>query len=211
MSDLPFSVQANRQLSVQDIIEVLRCHYEGTVWAWHPTLGPSPCGRYYIDGQRVRPICVSSTDESSVFQLRNWMPNFVGNIYWRSQCRPCPSVYIPWYYGISEIAEPYTVGEMREWGEPDIIDHNSAYWTFNEMVDLVCEDYAARIGKVRATWDNFEKAEFARQAGIEKAALSMYYAGGKEDLARQYLTRYTERLAMKAFRTALKLIDKLEK
>jgi len=211
MSDLPFSVQPNRQLSVQDIIEVLRCHYEGTVWAWNPTLGPSPCDRYYIDGQRVRPICVSSTDESSVFQLRNWMPNFVGNIYWRSQCRPCPSVYIPWYYGISEIAEPYTVGEMKEWGEPDPIDHNSAYWTFNEMVDLVCEDYAARIGKVRATWDNFEKAEFARQAGIEKAALSMYYDGGKEDLARKFLTQYTERLAMKAFRTALKLIDKLEK
>lgn len=206
MNDLPFSVKPNRLLSVKDIAEVLRCHYEGTDWAWDPTSEYSSPHYYRIDDTRIRTICASSTDESSIFQLRNWMPNFVGNIYWRSQCRPCSSVYIPWYYGILEIPEPYTIGEP---GVPD--DPESAYWTFDKMVDLVDEDYAVRNELVRAIWDNFEKAEFARQAGIEKAALSMYYDAGKEDLARKFLTQYTERLAMKAFRTAGKLIDKLEK
>lgn len=214
MDNLPFSVKPNRKLSKEDVAEVLRCHYEGTVWEWDPSLGfnTHPHSYYLADGTtRIRTICTGSTDESSIMQLRSNMPAFVGNIYWRTECRPCSSVYVPWYSGILEVAEPYTVGEQKERGEPDPIDHNSAHWTFKQLENLVCEAYADRIGKVRATWDNFENAEFARQAGIEKAALSMYYDGGKEDLAREFLTQYTEGLAMKAFRTALKLIDKLEK
>lgn len=214
MSDLPFSVKLSYKLSVQDIAEVLRCHYEGTVWEWDPSLGLNthPHSYYLADGTtKIRTICTGSTDESSIMQLRSNMPAFVGNIYWRTECRPCSSVFVPWYSGILEIPEPYTVGEEKGWGEPDPIDHNSAHWTFKQLENLVCEDYVNNIGKVRATWHNFEKAEFARQAGIEKAALSMYYAGGKEDLARKFLTQYTEDQAMKAFRTALKLIDALEK
>jgi dipeptidase len=138
-------------------------------------------------------------------QLRSNMPSFIGNVYWRAQCRPCESAYIPWYSGILEVAEPYIIGEP---GVPD--DPESAYWTFQKMYSLVDEDYAGNIGKVRAIWDHFENAAFARQACIEKAALSMYYRG-KEDLAREFLTQYTEGLALKAFRTAGKLIDTLEK
>jgi dipeptidase len=206
MSDLPFSVKPNRQLSVEDITEVLRCHYEGTEWQWYPELGYSSPHSYRIAGNSIRVICTSTTQESFVMQLRSYMPSIIGNVYWRAQCRPCESVYIPWYSGILEVAEPYTIGEP---GVPD--DPESAYWTFQKMCLLVDADYADRIGKVRATWDNFENAEFARQAGIEKAALSMYYDGGKEDLARKFLTQYTEGLALKAFRTAGKLIDSLEK
>ncbi len=213
MSDLPFSAKPNRKLSKEDVAEVLRCHYEGTVWEWDPSLGfnTHPHSYYLADGTtRIRTICTGSTDESSIMQLRSNMPAFVGNIYWRTECRPCSSVFVPWYSGILEIPEPYTVGEQKV-GKTDPIDHNSAHWTFKQLENLVCEDYVNNIGKVRATWDNFEKAEFARQAGIEKAALSMYYDGGKEDLARKFLTQYTEDQALKAFRTALKLIDKLEK
>ena len=205
MSDLPFSVKPNRQLSVEDITEVLRCHYEGTVWAWDPSLSSSPHS-YSVGGSSITPICRSSTQESFVMQLRSNMPSIIGNVYWRAQCRPCENAYIPWYSGILEVAEPYTIGEP---GVPD--DPESAYWTFEKLYLLVDADYANRIGKVRATWDNFEKAAFARQAGIEKAALSMYYDGGKEDLARKFLTQYTEGLALKAFHTAGKLIDSLEK
>lgn len=213
MNDLPFSVKPSHKLSKEDVAEVLRCHYEGTEWQWDPALGYDTHPHYYklADGTRIRTICHRSTDESSIMELRSDMPAFVGNIYWRTECRPCSSVFVPWYSGILEIPEPYTVGEQKEKGEPDPIDHNSAHWTFKQLENLVCEDYADRIGKVRAIWDNFEKAEFARQAGIENAALSMYYDGGKEDLAREFLTQYTEGLAIKAFRTTLKLIDSLEK
>jgi len=210
MNDLPFSVKLNHKLSKEDVAEVTRCHYEGTVWQWDPSLSSSPHS-YKLDGTSIRTICTRTTDESSIMELRSDMPWFVGNVYWRTECRPCSSVYVPWYSGILEIPEPYTVGEQRELGEPDPIDRSSAHWTFKELENLVCEDYADRIGKVRATWDNFENAEFARQDGTEKAALSIYHEGKHEYLARQYLTRYTESLALKAFDTAGKFVDKLEK
>jgi len=212
MDDLPFSVVPNRKLSKEDVAEVTRCHYEGTEWAWDPALGYTHPHSYELaDGTEIRTICTGSTDESSIMQLRSDMPWFVGNVYWRTECRPCSSVYVPWYSGILSVPEPYTVGEPRVSGEPDPIDRDSAHWTFKELENLVCESYVDRIVKVRATWDNFENADFARQAGIEKAVLSIYHEGKHEDLARQYLTRYTESLALKAFKKAGQLCDKLEK
>ena len=131
MDDLPFSVVPNRKLSKEDVAEVMRCHYEGTVWAWDPALGYTHPHSYRLaDGTRIRTICTGSTDESSIMELRSSMPWFVGNVYWRTECRPCSSVYVPWYSGILSVPEPYTVGEQAEWGEPDPIDRSSAHWTF---------------------------------------------------------------------------------
>jgi len=206
MNNLPFSVKPNRLLSVEDITEVLRCHYEGTVWQWDPSKTSTP--HTYMPALNFRPICRSTTQESFVMQLRSNMPSSIGNVYWRAQCRPCESAYIPWYSGILEVAEPYTIGTP---GVPD--DPESAYWTFQKMTLLVDADYANQIGEVREEWDQMEAKAFARQESIERTALTLYNIGDEhhEYLAKKFLTQYTEGLALKAFRTAGKLIDSLEK
>jgi len=231
MNDLPFSVKPNRSLSVQDIIEVLRCHYEGTDWEWDPdyppceyrpgrwihNLHPHSYALFVEDNpcQSIRPICAGSTQESFVMQLRSFMPSVIGNVYWRAQCRPCESVFVPWYAGILEVPHPYSVGKSNrpdappEYYDPNAAeDMNSAYWAFDKMTDLVNEDYATRIGIVRDIWDRFEAHEFAKQDEVEKAAYNKYRQN--EDLARRFLTRYTESLALKAYYEALEFIEKFE-
>lgn len=204
MSDLPFSVKPNRLLSVEDITEVLRCHYEGTVWQWNPTLSSSPHSYRLPDGTSIRTICTGSTQESFVMQLRSYMPSSIGNVYWRAQCRPCESAFIPWYSGILKVAEPYTIGEP---GVPD--NPESAYWTFQKMCQLVDADYANRIGTVREVWDKMEAQAFARQDNTERTALTLYGKGDEHHqyLARKFLTQYTEGLALKAYRKALEFIE----
>lgn len=228
----PFSVKPNRKLSVEDIIEVLRSHYEGTEYEPDWTVG------YWPHSGNPRRICVGSTQESFVMQLRSYMPAFVGNVYWRAQCTPCSTVYSPWYSGILEIPKPYAVGKSNrtsappEYYDPDAADDmNSAYWVFRKMADLVEEDYLTRKTLVRSVWDDYEDAAFELQDEIEESALKIYHrknyyghkkdcyghkkhccgpGGGNEYLARWFLTRHTESLALNAYFKALEFIELFE-
>jgi dipeptidase len=218
MNDLPFSVRLNRKLSVQDIIEVLRCHYEGTYWEWDPEGGYGHPHYYKVDDTSIRPICASSTQESFVMQLRSYMPSIIGNVYWRAQCRPCESVFVPWYSGIVEVPHPYEVGKSNRdsakehapeyYDKKAAEDMNSAYWAFDKMTDLVNDDYLERIGIVRDFWDGFESAEFAQQDEIEKTALKI--CDEDENFARWFLTGYTKSLGLVAYYKALEFIERFE-
>lgn len=221
----PFSIKPNRKLSVKDITEVLRSHYEGTVYEPDWTVG------YWPHSANPRRICVGSTQESFVMQLRSDMPSFIGNVYWRAQGTPCSTVYSPWYSGILEIPKPYSVGKSNrtsaplEYYDPNAADDmNSAYWAFRKMADLVEEDYLTRKTLVRSVWDDYEEAAFALQDEIEKTALKIYkskhghghkkHHSGSEDaneyLARWFLTRHTESLALNAYFKALEFIELFE-
>jgi dipeptidase len=104
----PFSVKPKKRLTVKDVTDVLRTHYEGTPndQTQYP-INPNPnypVGDPHHTGLRV--ICTGSTQESFVMQLRRNMPRHIGNVYWRAQGRPCEGVYVPIYLGILEIPTP---------------------------------------------------------------------------------------------------------
>jgi dipeptidase len=235
MDDLPFSVEPNRKLTVKDIADVLRFHYEGTDYD-QTKVGEN--GDPHHTSTRV--ICTASTQESFVMQLRKYLPSFVGNVYWRTQGRPCESVFVPIYLGILEIPTHYAVGERASYSklplEDRYYDPNSAYWVFNRMETLVDFDYLVKKPTVRSFWDDIEATEFELQDEIEMTALKIYLGldfsrWGKgicdrekdfywifprhrhehnEYLARWFLTRYTESLALNAYYTALGFIEEFE-
>ena len=219
LDDLPFSVKPNHKLAVEDIISILRSHYEGTEYDQTTDEVLEEYGDPHHTPVRVP--CTRSTQESFVMQLRNNMPAVIGNIYWRTQGRPCQGVYVPWYSGILEIPKPYAIGEPEDYDllplEDRYYDPNSAYWVFNRMNTLVDMDYLARVEEVRDFWDDFENREFLLQKEIEKTALKIYHGknyhgagGGNEYLASWFLTRYTESMALNAYYKALDFIEQFE-
>ena len=226
LDDLPFSVRSNRRLAVEDIIAILRSHYEDTEYdqTTNEVLGE------YGDPHHtpVRVPCTRSTQESFVMQLRHNIPAIIGNIYWRTQGRPCQGVYVPWYSGILEIPKPYAIGETARYDslplEDRYYDPNSAFWVFNRMNTLLDMDYLARVEEVRDFWDDFENREFLLQEEIEQTALKIYHGknynkhgknyrgvgGENEYLARWFLTMYTESVALNAYYKALEFIEQFE-
>lgn len=103
--NLPFSVKANRKMTVQDMKDILSDHLEGTEFdktnayefgSPHDMLKPG-------DGC----ICSQANQENAIFQLRNWLPPEIGCIYWRTSSASCSSVLIPWYLGIVKTPECY--------------------------------------------------------------------------------------------------------
>lgn len=219
LDDLPFSCKPDGKMNVKKIIHALRSHYEGTEY----DQTTDEVLDIYGDPHHtpVRVPCTRSTQESFVMQLRRNMPAFVGNIYWRTQGRPCQGVYVPWYYGVLELPKPYTVGEPEDYDylplEDRYYDPDSAYWVFNKMNTLVDMDYIARLMIVRDFWDEMEDREFLLQDEVEKTALKIYHGknyhgegGGNELLSKWFLTRYTESLSLNAFYKALEFIEQFE-
>jgi dipeptidase len=228
----PFSVKPKKRLTVKDVTDVLRTHYEGTPndQTQYP-INPNPnypVGDPHHTGLRV--ICTGSTQESFVMQLRRNMPRHIGNVYWRAQGRPCEGVYVPLYLGILEIPTPNALGEPASYNKLPLgdryYDADSAYWVFNKMDTLVDFDYLVRKPIVRSFWDDVEATEFALQDQIEKTAHKIYegkdyhdskdchegkhYHGEDKYYADWFLTRYSQSLALDAYYKGLGFIEEFE-
>ena len=213
LDDLPFSVKLDRKISIKDIRAIMTSHYEGT--EYDQTVAGDP------HHTSTRTICTASCQNLIIVQGRKDLPPFVGSVYWRAQGRGCEGVLVPYYCGILEMPKPYTIGEAASYNklplEERYYDPSSAYWVFNRMNTLVDMDYAVRRPYVRSVWDNIEATELALQDEIEKTALKIYHGkdhhgnpGEDEYLARWFLTRYTESVALNAYYKALGFIEEFE-
>jgi dipeptidase len=160
----------------QDMMSILRWHYEGTQYDESNGYKSSP---HHMSG--VRTVCRTATEVSIVGELRNWLPAEIGGVLWVSEKTPCSSVYVPWYFGTSRIPKPYTVGTSTS-------TPGSAYWAFAHWVSKVDASYGSRIGPSKSAFGAFEQAEFDQQAAVETAALQLYATS--HTAASEYLTDY---------------------
>ncbi|KUK62535.1 MAG: Peptidase U34 dipeptidase [Synergistales bacterium 58_81] len=206
---LPFAVKPAEKVGVRDVMNILRNHHEGTPYDKTEGYRTSP---HWTD-ERV--ICTSTTHESSVTQLRDNVPAALKAVYWRTSGRPCTSPYVPWYLGITAVPEGHfwaepTVGSSLQFKPHAALydyDRTKAWWTFQDLENIVDAQYGFVIGKVQKAWQNFEEETLAKQAEVEKEACRLL---AKDEAAgRAYLTRYTNRLAQKAWQQAKELIGEL--
>eukprot|EP00928_Gymnodinium_smaydae_P079317 TRINITY_DN63280_c0_g1_i1.p1 TRINITY_DN63280_c0_g1~~TRINITY_DN63280_c0_g1_i1.p1 ORF type:complete len:657 (-),score=89.82 TRINITY_DN63280_c0_g1_i1:33-1859(-) len=134
---IPISVRPDRRLSVTDVMDLKRDHYEGTdidltvgVFAGpfnSPTRleGGDGMKEYALKhgGQFARPIAMARTSYSTVgqsFGLDN-----ATNKWWFASDSPASSVYVPFYAATSSFAPSYRTGNMNEY------DDKSAWWVFD--------------------------------------------------------------------------------
>jgi len=233
---LPFAVKPNRKLGVQDIMAILRDHYEGTEYGpanekeilaglkngaessgrglpWKITINPN--------STTERTICTIPTQFSTVAQLRNWMPVSIGTVLWLSMGRPDVNVFVPWYpigmkrlpsgfFNTSRAANPVTALKHHFDSLPGEFDYNpqAAFWIFNDLENLIDIHYYRRAPEVISLWKSFEEQEFAMQKSVEATALQLWK--GNPDQAREYITQYTISLSDRVLDIAKKLIQDMK-
>jgi len=171
-------------ITIQDIIELTRDHYEGTEYSRYTTIDKGTSKEPYPYPPHKSPyrtICVPRTQASMVCTSRSDMPREIGNIMWLCMSSPCSSVYLPIYAGSSKAPKEYMMGK----GE---YDQASAWWAFDQLQRLV-DNFVVDRRHVRETWDRFEQREFERRTKFEKVIIQVY----KRDraLAEELLTEYT--------------------
>jgi len=205
----PFSAKPEKKLSVQDVIAFQRSVFEGTIYDmtadldWYvpdgkgglvksPLATPFPTRemRKLLDITWRRNV--SRGGYGMVAQLRSWLPDPIGGVYWFYVDNQYVSTYVPIYVGVQEIPPLYKTYN------PDEYDENSARWVIDFVDNLLYLKWQEAIKDLRALRDPLERSFFENQRTIELKALTLYKK--KPELAKRFLTNYTKRCMEKTVR-----------
>lgn len=193
VTEFPMYAVPEEKITIQKLIskDVLRSHYDGTIYDTYPLEGP---------GSGERAVAVQNCVHTDVVQLRDWLPVDIGAVLWAGLGAPLTTVYVPYYFGITEIPNVYRIAGPE-------YDRKSAFWVFRTLTNLVTPYYANLIEDVLPVWEHFERIELDLQEAVEKTALDLY----KKDktLAKNFLTAYSNGLSLKALDIAHRMEDEL--
>jgi dipeptidase len=196
--DLPFSVKPDRELSLKDIIALMRDKYQGT--AYDPAAGvrggpfanPNWFGGFSLDGQNYpgpRCVCVNKVEYTTVAVCRDWLPDPIGGVVWLSFGAQDTSCYMPLYAGITRIPRSFSIGDHWHF------DRHSARWAFDYVDFHTQVVYSYAIKDVMEAQKVWEDAAIDRSEAIDKTALVLYKQ--EPQLAIDFLTDYSNNNADK--------------
>jgi dipeptidase len=211
---LPLWVKPDRKLSVQDVMALMRDHFEGTGLDMTKDVGAGPYAAPYrwrpmtweVDGKKYlheRAISTQQTGFSFVAQMRSWMPDPVGGVLWFGVDDTYTTVYTPMYAGIRSVPKNFSVGV----GSRGEFSWDSSFWVFNWVSNQAYARWSDMIVDVQRTQGELEGQFLADQPEIEKAALDLYKRTPEQ--AREFLTDYSLRQGDKVHTRWRKLGEQL--
>ncbi|MCL1821425.1 MAG: C69 family dipeptidase [Prolixibacteraceae bacterium] len=193
----PLWIKPDKKLSVKDVMEMMRDHYEGTPLDMTKDVGAGPFELPYrwrgltwkVDGKTYlneRAISTQQTAFSFVAQCRNWLPAPIGGILWFGVDDSYSTCYAPIYCGITEIPECFKVGNG------DLLNYSetSAFWTFNAVANFAYLRYSDMIKDIRKVQFQLEEKFIELTPVIDNAAHEIYKSQGAEK-ARRFITEYS--------------------
>jgi len=194
---MPLWIKPDSLLSVKDVMNMMRDHYEGTELDMTKDPGTGPFGSPYrwrpmewkvdsITYVHERAISTQQTGFSFVAQSRPNLPNPIGGILWFGLDDTYLTCYMPIYCGIKQVPNSVKVGDgdMLTWSD------NSAFWVFNQVSNQVYTRYNDMIVDLQKVQSQLENKFFNLTPIVDQAALALWNKGEK-DLALQYLTDYS--------------------
>lgn len=204
---MPLFVKPNRKLSVQDVKNAMRDHYEGTPLDISQDFGAGPHHAPYrlspldfeVDGQKYfneRPISTQQSGFVFVAQMRADLPDAIGGVLWFGTDDANMTVFTPVYCCTDKVPVCYTRVDGADY---ITFSWNSSFWIFNWVANMVYPRYDLMIGDVHATQQELENTLNAAQSGIESAALKLWETD--PDQAKKLLTSYTNLTAQSTFDT----------
>ena len=193
---MPLYVKPNRKLSVQDVQNGMRDHYEGTdldmtkdagagsykvPYRWRPMT-------FEVDGQEYtneRAIATQQTGFVIVPQMRNWLPDAIGGILWFAVDDADMAVFTPVYGSVTDVPECYRVGN----GDLLNFSWTSAFWIHNWVANMAYHKYSFMIQDIRKVQQELENGYQETVPAIDKAAQELYAKDPAE--AVKFLTWYS--------------------
>ena len=179
----PLFVKPSRKISVKDVADVMRDHYEGTPmdmttdigaggnalpYRWRP-MGFEHDGKEYIN---ERAIATQQTGFWFVGQSRGWLPDEIGGVNWFGCDDAATSYLTPIYTSIYEIPECFREGN----GNMITYSPTSAFWMTNRVANACYKAYDIMFPTVDAEIDAWESAMVEAVAKADAEALAIYKA-----------------------------------
>ena len=226
----PLFVKPSRKISVKNVADVMRDHYEGTPmdmtvdagaggnalpYRWRP-MGFEYEGKKYVN---ERAIATQQTGFWFVGQSRGWLPDEIGGVNWFGCDDAATSYLTPIYTSTYEVPESFRVGN----GNMITYSPTSAFWMTNRVANACYKAYNIMFPTVDAAIDSWEAEMAEAVAKADQEALALYNAAGEKprkqikrnDKAgkvvdpyasvREYLTRFSVDNAQKIFQKWVEL------
>lgn len=193
---LPLWIKPDNKLSVRDVMELMRDHFEGSDFDMTKDIGAGPYKLPYrwrpltweVDSVlycNERATSTQQTGFSFVAQARSWLSDPIGGVFWFSVDDTYSTVYVPMYCGIKEVPKSYAVGT----GDFHHFTWESAFWVFNFVSNYCYLRYNDMIYDVQKVQRELEGKFLADQAEVENTALTLYKQSPRH--AQDYLTKYS--------------------
>jgi len=195
----PFSVKPEKKLSVQDVMAFQRSTMPGTIYDqtsdpdWYipkdgkmvksplTTPFPTTAMRELLDINHRRNI--SRGGYGMVAQLRSWLPDDIGGIYWVFLDNQYTAAYVPIYVGTNEIADCYKIYN------PDKYDEKSIRWAFDFVDNLCYLRWQDAIEDVREHRDPVEARFFSEIKDVDEQYLKLAKHSSRK--AKKYISELT--------------------
>ena len=197
--EMPLYMKPKHQLSVQDVKDGMRDHYEGTPLDMQQDLGSGPYNMPYrpsplsftVDGKKYyteRPTSTQQTGFSFVGQMRSAYPDAIGGVIWWTNDDANMTAYTPIYCGVSAVPQCY---ERME-GEQDEMTFSwkSAFWLCNTVSNIVYPYYEKMMPDLQTAQKELETAYQTEQLRVDTEARTLYDESPQRAIA--YLTDYSQ-------------------
>jgi dipeptidase len=196
----PFSVKPEKKLSVQDVIAFQRSVFEDTIYdmTWDPAwmvpgaggkAEKSPMATPFLPAEMEKVLriqhhrTIATQGYGMVAQLRSWLPDAVGGIYWFYVDNPYVSAYVPVYAGVTEVSPLYKTYDYNEFSE------DSARWAVDLVEKLMLLRWQFAVKDLKETRDPLENSFFSGQAEVDQKAAELLRK--EPSRAAKYLTDLT--------------------
>ena len=222
----PLFVKPAHKISVKDIADVMRDHYEGTPmdmtqdigaggnalpYRWRP-MGFEYEGKNYVN---ERAIATQQTGFWFVGQSRGWLPDEIGGVNWFGCDDAATSYLTPIYTSTYEVPECFRVGN----GDMITYSPTSAFWMTNRVANACYRAYNIMFPTVDAAIDAWEAEMAEAVLKADEEALQLYKAAQEKprkkikrnDKCRKTIDPYTsvrEYLTTFSVDNAQKIFDK---
>ena len=193
---MPLWIVPNHKVSVREVMECMRDHYEGTPFAldgdigggiWEMPYRPTPLS-FEVDGKKYfneRPTSTQQTGFSYVSQMRSWMPRQVGGLMWWGNDDGNMVAYTPIYCGMTNRPECYNTPGADEINFSD----KNAFWVCNWVANMVYPRYSLLFPSLKEVRDSLEESYFNGQKMVEDVALRL--CEGNPEKANEFLNVYS--------------------
>lgn len=193
---IPLFIKPNRKLTPADLMSFKRNYLQGTGLDMSKDAGAGPFGLPYRwrpltwehDGTTYineRVTVTQQTGFSFIAQMRHWLPDPIGGIFWMGVDDAGSTVYVPFYCGINRVPESYAEGN----GDMLTYSGDAAFWVFNRVAHFIYLFYDRVMPDVRKVQRELEGKFALYTPAIDAAAMKLH--ADDPVLAREFLTDYS--------------------
>ena len=192
---MPLWVKPNRLVSVADVREAMRDHYENTPMSlddpddigggiWEMPYRPTPL-YFEVDGKKYfneRPVSTQQAGFVYVSQMRSWLPREVGGCFWFANDDGNMVPFTPVYCCTTKVPRPYDTP-----GADDLhFSMDNAFWVQNWVSNMVYPRYSMLFPSLKEVRDSLDNSYARLQKQTEDRALAL-----EGDARVKFLTAYT--------------------